>query len=649
MRPAVTTRSRVATIALVLSLGVACNDSPGPATTGALSVTAPATGNGVPTSSGTVTVDDTAPKALALNGSVTYAALVVGNHAIAFTGVQAPNCSVVDSNPVIVTVQPSTTTHVAFPTECFGVGSIEVTTTTTGVDLDTDGYSVVITNDALGGWNFSLSANGSSTLTDAHEGTYRVSLNGLALNCLASPSNPISVTVVNGQTTRLALAVTCVAFGVIQVTATTSGMDFDPDGYVAVADLALGGGVTVPVNGSASFTQVGAGVQNVTLSGLAANCSVVGVNPVSVTVASGATTDVSFAITCAPVIPVGSAIAFTSLRDGNAEVYALRAGDSFTPVNLTNNAAADGAPVWSPDGGAIAFATSRDFDDEIYKMSADGSTPMNLTLRAGSDQEPAWSPNGQTIAFVSTRNDQGDSVPAEIFVMTPDGSGARTALTANSGGSTSPAWSPDGTRIAFVSVRDGNAEIYVMNADGSAPVNLTKDAAADDHPVWAPDGTRIAFLSDRGGHLTVYVMGADGSGLTAVAPSGGNAGFVVTHESVAWSSDGTRLALSAAGIRVANADGSGSAQIVAADGVTHCSHNRVFNQCISVSASTPAWSPDGTRIAYHLMTKICRTRAATCTPASPFSSIRIMNPDGTSPFVLTSEAGLGAIRPVWKP
>lgn len=643
------TRSRVATIALALSLGVACNDSSGPATTGALSITAPATGNGVPTSSGTVTVDDTAPKALVLNGSVTYPALAVGQHAIAFNSPGAANCSLVDSNPVIVTVHPSTTAHVAFPTQCFGVGSIEVTTTTTGVDLDADGYGVAITNDALGGWTVYLPANGNNTLMDAREGTYSVSLNGLAPNCVAAASNPISVTVVNGQTSRLALAVTCTAFGAIRVTATTSGMDFDPDGYAAVADLALGGGVSVPVNGSATFTQVGAGTQNVTLSGLAANCSVVGANPVSVTVTSGATTDVSFAIACAPVLPVGSAIAFTSLRDGNAEVYALRAGDSFTPVNLTNNAAADGAPVWSPDGLAIAFATYRDLDDEIYKMNADGSAPANLTLRAGSDREPAWYPNGQKIAFVSTRNDHGDSVPAEIFVMTPDGSGARTALTASSGGSTSPAWSPDGSKIAFVSVRDGNAEIYVMNANGSSPVNLTNDAGADDHPVWSPDGARIAFVSDRGGRPTVYVMGTDGSALTAVAPSGGDAGFVVTHESVAWSSDGTRLALSAAGIRVANADGSGSTQIVAADGATHCSRNRVFNQCISVSASTPAWSPDGTRIAYHVTSRICRTRAPSCTPATPSSSIRIVNPDGTSAFVLTSEAGLGAMRPVWKP
>ena len=51
-----------------------------------------------------------------------------------------------------------------------------------------------------------------------------------------------------------------------------------------------------------------------------------------------------------------------------------------------------------------------------------------------------------------------------------------------------PAWSPDGRKLAFVSQRDGNAEIYVMNADGSAQENLTRQPANDSHPSWSRDG-----------------------------------------------------------------------------------------------------------------------------------------------------------------
>jgi Tol biopolymer transport system component len=62
-----------------------------------------------------------------------------------------------------------------------------------------------------------------------------------------------------------------------------------------------------------------------------------------------------------------------------------------------------------------------------------------------------------------------------------------------------PAWSPDGTRIAFMGGPDGPTEydIWVMNADGSNPVQLTDSPGPDWWPAWSPDGTRIAFASVR--------------------------------------------------------------------------------------------------------------------------------------------------------
>jgi len=75
-----------------------------------------------------------------------------------------------------------------------------------------------------------------------------------------------------------------------------------------------------------------------------------------------------------------------------------------------------------------------------------------------------------------------------------------------------PIWSPDGTKIAFVKGFSGkNAEIYVMNADGSDPENLTHNPSGDDSPVWSPDGTKIGFVSIRDGDMEIYVMNADGS------------------------------------------------------------------------------------------------------------------------------------------
>ena len=64
--------------------------------------------------------------------------------------------------------------------------------------------------------------------------------------------------------------------------------------------------------------------------------------------------------------------------------------------------------------------------------------------------------------------------------------------------------------VAFCSDQDGDFEIWVMNADGSNPHQLTNNAAMDLSPSWSPDGNRIAFVSDRDGNDEIYVMNADG-------------------------------------------------------------------------------------------------------------------------------------------
>jgi dipeptidyl aminopeptidase/acylaminoacyl peptidase len=75
-------------------------------------------------------------------------------------------------------------------------------------------------------------------------------------------------------------------------------------------------------------------------------------------------------------------------------------------------------------------------------------------------------------------------------------------------------WSPDGTRIAFQASRDGNAEIYVMNADGTGQTNLTNNPASESVPAWAPDGSEIVFHSSRDGNFEICAMQTDGSNPT---------------------------------------------------------------------------------------------------------------------------------------
>ena len=110
---------------------------------------------------------------------------------------------------------------------------------------------------------------------------------------------------------------------------------------------------------------------------------------------------------------------------------------------------------------------------------------------------------------------------------------ARFDLSPEDGANGSPSWSPDGERIAFYSDRDGNAEIYVMNADGSEQRRITDYPERDLAPAWSPDGSKIAYNSYRNESFELHVMNADGSENSKVADSG----WIP-----AWSPDGSRLA-----------------------------------------------------------------------------------------------------------
>ncbi len=223
-------------------------------------------------------------------------------------------------------------------------------------------------------------------------------------------------------------------------------------------------------------------------------------------------------------------LAFTSVRDGNEEIYVMDT-DATQQLRLTNNPASDRQPAPSMDGYHIAFASNRDDANQlyhIYTMDVDGTNVKKLTSGPGNDANPIWATASNLIAFVSTRDDPNPltcgqtgkpACVANIYVMNPDGSGV-TRLTNNTASNpavnTDPNWSPTGTRLAFVSNRDGNDEIYAMDANGANVTRLTTNNTADGHPAYSSDGNLIAFETNRGGNYQIFTMNTDGSNQQAV-------------------------------------------------------------------------------------------------------------------------------------
>jgi TolB protein len=188
----------------------------------------------------------------------------------------------------------------------------------------------------------------------------------------------------------------------------------------------------------------------------------------------------------------------------NWDVFLMNA-DGSVGRRLTEDAAVDYMPVWSPDGQRIAFVSVREGHQEIYTMRADGTELAKLTTGSAHNSEPAWSPDGRSIAFRSER----DGRP-QVYVMQANGAEQR-ALTRDST-SAAPSWSPDGKRIVYSSSRGGRTNVWVMSADGTGQTQLTTSTAGHSGiPVWSPNGSTIAFWSSRDGNDEVYVMGADGS------------------------------------------------------------------------------------------------------------------------------------------
>lgn len=216
--------------------------------------------------------------------------------------------------------------------------------------------------------------------------------------------------------------------------------------------------------------------------------------------------------------PDGRWLVAESDAQGFSDVVRQEARAGAEVVRLTTAKEGNFEPSVSPDGTQVAFVSSREGDPEIYVMKADGTDVRRVTAFHKEDMAPRWSPDGKWLSFVSDREGR-----VRVYVVKPDGTGLRAVSgSAVKGEEREPAWSPDGQKLAFVARAEGEkARIWVANVAGGEPVALTDGKSVDDQPAWSPDGKYLVFPSDRTGDVELFLMRADGSGQTRLTKSPG--------------------------------------------------------------------------------------------------------------------------------
>lgn len=189
-------------------------------------------------------------------------------------------------------------------------------------------------------------------------------------------------------------------------------------------------------------------------------------------------------------------------RGGRWDLYEFSADSAPRFVPITNDAAVELEPAFSPDLTRIAYVTApvdRPSSQDLYVVNADGSDPLRLTNDSATVTAPVFvRPNGEQIVFQSNKGGR-----AQLYIINRDGTGRRQ-LTSGDAPNTQPDASPDGRKLLFVSLRQPaggsrNYDVWEIRVDGTGERRLTTSPRPDDSPRYAPDGRSFYYLRDEGG------------------------------------------------------------------------------------------------------------------------------------------------------
>jgi len=192
-------------------------------------------------------------------------------------------------------------------------------------------------------------------------------------------------------------------------------------------------------------------------------------------------------------------------------------GSDLKPITRTPGY--DAEATIAPNGKRIVFTSMRDGDLDIYTMDLDGKNVQRLTNEIGYDGGPFWSYDSQWIVYRAhhpkTEKDIADykkllevnlirPTTLEIWIMKADGSQKRQ-ITSNGKANFAPYFFPDGKRVIFASnlhdPRGRDFDLYAINIDGTGLERITYNNTFDGFPMFSPDGKKLVFASNRNGKV----------------------------------------------------------------------------------------------------------------------------------------------------
>ncbi len=227
-------------------------------------------------------------------------------------------------------------------------------------------------------------------------------------------------------------------------------------------------------------------------------------------------------------------------------------------------------PVVLPDGNGAAFTSFRNGKPQIYVQRPAG-TPTLLVKASQMATGIAYSRDGRKIAYSISNGEN-----SQIWVADANGANPRQLTDTPFFINSSPSWSPDGKKIAFVSNRGGSPQIYVMNADGTGGLKrLTFQGNYNQTPDWSPRGDLIAFTArDELGVFDLFAVNVDSGKVIRLTQDQGS------NEEPTFSPNGRLIIFSS------TRAGPAQLYVMMPDG-----NNQLRLPVAATNSTTPSWGP----------------------------------------------------------